>query len=427
MKLILLCFPFSFFLYCKLEGVAASENKNSGNSQYKSWDYDHVASHASYKGELDPYKILGVTKDSNQEDIKKHYRNLCLKYHPDKNVHRTQQEREHCENLFKRIQEANSLIGTEQDRKKYDSMTYFQRQQARNHQTPRFYEGSTAATYNDFHSPFSPQFYPRTMRRRAFYVNGVDISHLFSPGGKNPGMYPFSRNPFNEGSMQDQKQQSVIPNLYRSIFMEKVTISLEDLYSGVARHKFEIKDTLIQRYMAAFRGGLAAQIGLQSILTCLPLLFRMSWVSSLLGFLVTFHLSLPKPSRLIYYSKLGAGWKGGTKLKFQSVEPGLDVIFVIKEGKHERFQRDGNNLMTSINVGKSKIQHGCTLYIDPLGKNELPITVKLKPGDITKKHNTVTVVGRGWPKSGGGAGDLLIRVDVVSDASEKRRHRSRRR
>lgn len=259
-------------------------------------------------------------------------------------------------------------------------------------------------------------------------MNGVDVSNLFNHGGKGAGMYPFSNHPFRESSMQDEQQQSVIPNFHKSIFVQTITVPLEDLYSGETRHTFELKDTIVHRYMAAFRGGIAAQIGLQSLLTCLPLLFRVSWVASLLGFLATFHLSLPRPSRLIYYSKLRAGWKGGTKLKFQSVEPGLDVIFVIQEGKHDRFQRDGNNLMTSINIGKSKAKNGCTLVIEPLGKDELPITVKLKPGDITKKHHTVTVIGRGWPKpgGGGGAGDLIVRVNVISDTQEQRWGRRKR-
>jgi DnaJ-class molecular chaperone with C-terminal Zn finger domain len=303
-------------------------------------------------------------------------------------------------------------------------MSYFQRQQRpQYHDTSRDYEGSSRSTYYDFHSPFSQFYHPRTMRRRAFYVNGVDISHLFNPGGNSGvGIHPFSNNLFRESPMQQQQPwQSVIPNLHRSIFVETITVPLEDLYLGTSRHKFELKDTLFQRYVAAFRGGIAAQIGLQSLLACLPLLFRVSWVASLLGFLVTFHLSLPRPSRLIYFSKLRAGWKGGTKLKFQSVEPGLDVIFIIQEGKHDRFKRDGNNLTTSISVEKSKAQNGCTLLIEPLGKNEPPIKVKLKPGEITKKHHIVTVVGRGWPKPGGGAGDLIVRVDVVSDAKGRRR------
>ena len=41
-----------------------------------------------------PYKILGVDKHTSQDDIRKMYKKLCLKYHPDKNINRTDEERE---------------------------------------------------------------------------------------------------------------------------------------------------------------------------------------------------------------------------------------------------------------------------------------------------------------------------------------------
>jgi len=111
-------------------------------------------------------------------------------------------------------------------------------------------------------------------------------------------------------------------------------------------------------------------------------------------------------------------------LKFASVEPGIDVVFILQEGKHERFERVSgtNDLKTFIKIGKTKARKGCTLFIEPLGEHEMPITVKLKRGDIaiTKKQQVVTVKGKGWPIVGGGAGDLKIEVMVVSDTRAER-------
>jgi len=58
------------------------------------------------------YDILGVSKDSSQEQIKKSYRKLSLKYHPDKNGGDDTQ--------FKKINEAFQILGDENNRKNYD-------------------------------------------------------------------------------------------------------------------------------------------------------------------------------------------------------------------------------------------------------------------------------------------------------------------
>ena len=54
---------------------------------------------------LDPYKILGVGKDATDEEIKKSYRELTKKYHPDLNAGSKE-----AENKFKELGEAYELI-----------------------------------------------------------------------------------------------------------------------------------------------------------------------------------------------------------------------------------------------------------------------------------------------------------------------------
>jgi molecular chaperone DnaJ len=65
---------------------------------------------------IDYYKILGVTKQSTEEEIKKAYRKLALKYHPDKNP-----DNKEAESKFKEISEAYEVLGDSEKRKKYDS------------------------------------------------------------------------------------------------------------------------------------------------------------------------------------------------------------------------------------------------------------------------------------------------------------------
>lgn len=63
----------------------------------------------------DPYKILGVSNNASQDEIKRAFRKLSLKYHPDKN----KGNKENTE-TFKKINNAYQIIGNEEGRKKYD-------------------------------------------------------------------------------------------------------------------------------------------------------------------------------------------------------------------------------------------------------------------------------------------------------------------
>lgn len=67
----------------------------------------------------DYYQILGVDSAASQEDIKKAYRNLAVKYHPDKNKDKLAEEK------FKEINEAYEHIGDTVKRQQYDQQRQF--------------------------------------------------------------------------------------------------------------------------------------------------------------------------------------------------------------------------------------------------------------------------------------------------------------
>ena len=64
---------------------------------------------------VDYYKILGVDKSASQEDIKKAYRKLARKHHPDLNPNNKEAHK-----LFQQINEANEVLSDVENRKKYD-------------------------------------------------------------------------------------------------------------------------------------------------------------------------------------------------------------------------------------------------------------------------------------------------------------------
>src|ERR1051326_5488304 len=64
---------------------------------------------------IDYYKLLGVEKNATQEDIKKAYRKLARKYHPDVNPNDKEAHKK-----FQQINEANEVLSDPEKRKKYD-------------------------------------------------------------------------------------------------------------------------------------------------------------------------------------------------------------------------------------------------------------------------------------------------------------------
>lgn len=65
----------------------------------------------------DYYEVLGVSKKATKEEIKKAFRKLAVKYHPDKS-----QGDKAAEEKFKEINEAYEVLGDEEKRKKYDQL-----------------------------------------------------------------------------------------------------------------------------------------------------------------------------------------------------------------------------------------------------------------------------------------------------------------
>jgi DnaJ-class molecular chaperone len=114
------------------------------------------------------------------------------------------------------------------------------------------------------------------------------------------------------------------------------------------------------------------------------------------------------------------GWKAGTTVTFEregDEEPGVipaDIVFVVGEKPHARFERDGDDLVLRTHVSLREALTDHTVHVDTLDGRSLAIPCHeiIAPGSVK------TVPGEGMPRSKrpGERGDLRIHFDVTFPA-----------
>jgi curved DNA-binding protein len=153
----------------------------------------------------DYYNILGVSKSASQDEIKKAYRKLAVKYHPDKNP-----DDKNAENRFKEISEAYEVLKDPEKRKKYDQLGMNWNQ----------YQNT-----GDFDwSQFSGQ-----QRGRQYHFQG-DLNDVF--GGEE---FSDFFNAFFGGGFSSGKQQYRTGGLKGQDYQSTLKITLEEAYHGTSR------------------------------------------------------------------------------------------------------------------------------------------------------------------------------------------------
>ena len=152
------------------------------------------------------YQILGVDKKASQDEIKKAYRKLAVKYHPDKNP-----GDKAAEEKFKEISEANEVLGDPEKRKQYDKL------------------GANWKQYQ--HAGFDQDAYTGGGRRTYSY-GGPDDSEYFS-GSEFSDFFEsfFGRGrqrsgPFGHADFDDFPQRDLTG---------EISITLEEAYHGTER------------------------------------------------------------------------------------------------------------------------------------------------------------------------------------------------
>jgi molecular chaperone DnaJ len=331
------------------------------------------------------YDTLGVKKGASQDEIKKAYRKLAAKYHPDKNPGDAS-----AEEKFKEVQNAYDTLSDPDKRKSYDQF------------------GSTNGR---------PGFDPRNFDFRSggnFRVEDLgDLGDLF--GGL-----------FNRGGTRARR-----PQPERGADIEAtVNLSFEDSLRGLET-KIPVDVTTACREC----GGSGAQPGTAPVIC--PECNGRGVVSESQGL---FALSQPCPRcrgngtviekpcerchgtgrerRTKRYSvKIPAGVKDGTRVRLKGKgEPGAsggqpgDLFVITRVTPSKLFERRGNDLVIDVPVTYPEAALGATVQVPtPYGER---LSLKVKAG--SQDGALLRMRGHGAPKlNASGKGDLLARLRIA--------------
>jgi molecular chaperone DnaJ len=331
------------------------------------------------------YDTLGVKKGASADEIKKAYRKLAAKYHPDKNPGDASSEEK-----FKEVQNAYDTLSDPEKRKSYDTF------------------GSANGR---------PGFDPRNFNFGGggnFTINDLgDLGDLFGGLG---GV-------FGRGGTRTQRR---VPERGADIEVQ-VNVSFEDSLRGLET-KIPVEVTTACREC----GGTGAQPGTTPVIC--PECNGRGVVSESQGL---FALSQPCPrcrgnGTVIeqpcakchgsgrerrtkrYTVKIPAGVKDGTRIKLKGKgEPGEnggpsgDLVVVTRVAPSRLFERRGADLVLDVPVTYAEAALGATVEVPtPYGER---LSLKVKPG--SQDGQLLRMRGHGAPKlNSSGKGDLLARL-----------------
>lgn len=330
----------------------------------------------------DYYDILGVNKDSSEDEIKKAYRNLAKKYHPD--LHPGDKE---AEEKFKEINTAYAVLSDAEKRRKYDQFG------------PEAFEGGGAP--GDGFAGFSG-------------FEGFDLGDLFGNifgGGRQS-------NP-NRPVQGDDLLQTITIDFEEAVFgckkdikYSKIDICSECKGSGAAAGTNPVKCSRCNGTGSVRVTQRTAFGMMQSTTICPECHGKGKTISNpckkcrgtgKTSVSKTINVNIPagidNGKRVLLRGMGNAGENGG---------PSGDLYIQIRVKPHKYFTRDGNNIYLDVPISFVEAALGATIQVHTL---EGDIEYNIPEG--TQTGTRFTLSGKGVPDiSGRGRGDLIFKVNI---------------
>ncbi len=360
----------------------------------------------------DYYKVLGVDEKAGKDEIKKKYRQLAKKYHPDRN-----QGSKEAEEKFKEISEAYNVLSDDKKRQQYDAMRRFGGGQ----QGGGFPGGQRFYTNDDFSQAFGKQFNVNDLS--GFGGLGDIFSAIFGDNIRARRGGPFG------GRRSGPKKG-------RDIRAE-IEISLQQAADGVTKKiRLAVPETCRECNGAGHVPGGEQQV-------C-PRCHGTGQVTHAQG---GFSISRPCPSclgrgvtmgkdcpvcrglgtvkrRKTVAVKIPAGIADGGTIKLRGLGyPGKnggvtgDLIIRVKIMSDQKYKRQGNDIQTSVDITFPQAALGAKVPVQSLSKK---IMITIKPG--TQPETVLRLKGLGLAV-GDQKGDLyvIVHVTVPTDLTDRQK------
>ncbi|EAN33903.1 DnaJ domain protein [Theileria parva strain Muguga] len=191
------------------------------------------------------YKLLGVSPDADEDAIKKQYRKLAMKYHPDKNPHNKEKSAE----MFKKISQAYEVLSDKRKRRNYDNNVNFGFDQnyANNFNfddAQRIFQmvfGNNSFGFGDDMFPGSSLFHGNTGHHEFFqddFCNGFSTS--FATSGFSNAI--FSSSSFSNGGGFTSTSTSTTTRVVNNKIITKTEITQQNADGTVYKKVIEKED-----------------------------------------------------------------------------------------------------------------------------------------------------------------------------------------